>query len=281
LTVSDVSTTSTISATHGSVWVWPFESGESLGLRISPLHENLSQVFKTRSEWADFFSCLEILRFRDHPLIPKARERVEQWLRERFKVASPSPRPTGPAEDPLVGDAARLIAETGYRALSLEQLGERLGVPVLELEARFHDKAGLAAEIARAAQARAGAHFGKMLMARPENRLKEARESLASFFNFLDTNEDYFRLGAWYYVERMSDTAPNSGVLTEAFFQGLEDFFSTIPSSRSPQARAAMFANGWLSYAWFRWFEFPKMPDRKKAEARLRALGEVLVDALA
>jgi hypothetical protein len=280
LSFAESCATTAVSPDRGSVWVWPFESGPDEGIRIAPLHENLGALLREYPNWREFFSCLEILRFQGHALRIKARERLRPCL--------PAPRANGPdaSEESslrrarLVGAAAKIVAETGYRT-TLKDLGRKAGLAPGELESEFASPAELSGEIARACAARANAHFGKLLLARPEFRAREARESLASFLQFLDSNEDYFRLGLWHYLERMFDRTQDSGLLAERFFQGLEDFFAEIPSARSARARAMVFANAWLSYAWFRWIEYPKMQDRGRADARLHSFRDTFLDLLA
>ena len=283
LALSETSATSDVSAKGGASWVWPFEEGSEEGVAVRPFHENLKTVLKNDPTSHGFFSCLEVLRFQQHPLRAQATERMARWI--DFAESGAAPRPSDSDRDArkdlLITLLSRVVAETGYRSNSLTELARKTDLPVEELERTFGTSEALAQEIARACAARAGAHFGKILMARPEDRLKEAQASLASFLRFLDSNEDYFRLGLWFYVERMHErTADDSGALGDGFFEGLEALFEELPSPRSASARAAMFSSSWLSYAWFRWFEYPKMAHRDRADARLKALREVLVSCL-
>jgi AcrR family transcriptional regulator len=179
----------------------------------------------------------------------------------------------------LLEAAAKILAETGYRNLNFEKLASQLECSQEDLEKNFASPQSLISEVGRLCVSRANAHFGKMLLAAPENRKREAKESLRSFLQFLDTNEDYFRLGLWFYVEKMFQ-ATNTGHLTETFFDKLEEFFESIPSEKSASSRAMLFANSWLTYAWFRWVEFPKMNENQRAKGRLKELENTLVALL-
>lgn len=276
LTLSDTAAMAPVSPTQNAVWVWADHSGSEKGIGLTPLHGNVLKIFLQKPEWKDFFSCVEILRFKEHPLKAKAIERVLFWCKNLRKETEIKKIADG---NQLFEAAAKIIAETGYRQIKFDHLAKQLNCTVEDLHNNFKNPENLVYEIGRTCVARANAHFGKMMMASPENKLREARESLNSFFQFLDINEDYFRLGLWFYVERMFQNT-DTGNLSENFFDMLEVFFSEIPSERSARTRAILFANSWLTYAWFRWVEFPKMKNKENAQSRLKELRSTLVDML-
>jgi AcrR family transcriptional regulator len=203
---------------------------------------------------------------------------VRNWCRDWERERAEPRGELVPAS--LLDATAKVVAETGFRSVDFASLAEKLGCPVAHLEKEFGSELGLAVAIARSCAARAYAHFGKAMLAPPERRLAEAKESLRNFLEFIDLNEDYFRLGLWFYVERRFEITDGSGRLRDEFFDQVEEFFTGVPSSRSARDRATAFANSWLTYAWFRWVEFPNLRDRERAEARLAGLRETLIGLL-
>lgn len=255
----------------------PAEEGNARGLTIEPLHSGIFHLCKRIPQLGEVLACVEILRFYDSPLKAKALTRLKQFL---FQNNDASAVRSKQIPSDLLERISGLIAENGFLRTTFETLSRDLNVSKDFLIEKFGSCNNLYSEVGRHCVAKANAHLGRVLFARGDGRIIEARESLLDFFNFLESNEDYFRLGIWYYCEKLHLRSEEISRLSDPFFSGLESFFATIPSERSPMARGCVFASSWVSFAWLRWFEVPKMADRSQAELRLHSFKETLLNLL-
>lgn len=282
LSISDVPTINPLPHASSHVFVWSFENEpigfQEHGLRLMPLTENLNVVLEKNPDLINLFSLVEILRFHQNPLRDKACERLKILIKafpsklDLLHTAQPTTE--------FLERISKIFAESGFNNNSLEVLAEKLNFTFSETIEKAGSMRSLQKAIGEACASRAYAHFGKALFSTSDRRLDELKDSLSVFFDFLDVNEDYFRLGLWFYLENLFKSTEDAGILKSDFFSSLESFFDEIPSTKSSQARAALFANSWLTYAWFRWVEYPRMPDPFKAKQRLSELKKTLVEQI-
>jgi len=280
ISISESSTINPLQGAGPKTWVWPCANQSDMGLMIEPLIENLEKILIKNPDLEEFFSLIEILRFHSHPLRSKAIERMKKMILDISSDIIPNQVSHSSKNNELLEQAAGIISETGFRSLTLEILADKMNFPSDVLTQNIGSIRALQKAIGESCSSRAYAHFGQVLLSTSNNKTEEIQKSLRSFLDFLDHNEDYFRLGLWFYLERVFEVSGDAGVLKDNFFQTLENFFEKIPSTKSPSSRAILFSNSWLTYAWFRWVEFPRMQNQKKAKMRLDELKDTLIAQL-
>lgn len=277
LAFSEVTVLKTTSLTHSTLLLWPAEQGIAQGMVIKPIVESINIFLKNFPQFFQPLSAIEILRFHDLTCRPQAVARISTWIQSVSELESES---ECDLPDNLVETLCKVVSETGFRQMDIDKVSQLLSTSSSHIENKFKTMSDIQKRIGESCAAKAFAHFGQAFSVPSHERLKAIQKSLLQFFDYIDVNEEYFRLGLWFYLERLFDKTSGAGVLKSDFFDMLEEFFDQIPSKKSKHARATLFANSWLTYAWFRWVEFPRMKDQDVAHKRLSELKFTLADQL-
>jgi hypothetical protein len=260
----------------GDVLVWTTAKGRvTRGMQVEPLHEKIFDIISKNPSQQAFFGAIEVLRFHDHPAKEKAKEKVLSYLEVPGSILPAE------AREVTVERCIQIISEIGFINADINRLAKSLSLTPAHVLEKIGSLENLYVEVGKSAASRAYSHLGMVLMHSEGQSVSDIQTSLSSFLDFLDQNEDYFRLGLWFYLERIFEKSGGSGLLSDHFFDRLEKIFEQIPSSRSSRCRAVIFANSWVFYAWFRWVEFPAMKDKVAARSRADEIKAIILSLVA
>jgi AcrR family transcriptional regulator len=196
------------SSLAGVVLVWPFEEGLlATGVGIEPFSKQAPVLAQGDEKWLKLFSCIEILRFHNHPL----RKWVVDWLEVELGIQKNKPifsdeyhstlKITPSQVEQALAVGIVQISQKGFCSLELEEVARQIGVSESSLRAHFKDKESFCLAVVRYSMQKAGNFLGRLMVLSEHLEKADFSIVISEFMTFLESNESYFRILMWVYLE--------------------------------------------------------------------------------
>jgi AcrR family transcriptional regulator len=253
------------------------------GLEVEPLTATVPKIAHQRPELGRLLSCIELLRLANHPFKKLAANAAEEEIN---RMAQRNESPSGAANlsssemNPAQLDAGmRYVARYGFRASSFEKLAEAMDVSVVTLQKNFgSEKQFFQNLIDRKAQLVAGC-VGHILL-REQISPNDLKEAIAKILQYLRSNEDFYRLMLWCYLE--SDQKIDSA-LDQRFSLFIKIIADRILASatgelsaREALLRAYVFSKAPLWYAILQWSDSSRIGNKEELSNLLEDLRQFI-----
>lgn len=259
--------------------IWPSTSpGAVEGLSIEPLDKRIPVIVQAEPRLIHLLSCLEILRLPDHSLRSWACDRLGVELRELMPRSRAGEDLPSPAEgglkpesidlDSVVDVSNQYISQHGFRSTRLADIARVTGIPEAILKGHFESEAALFEAVNVKNMKTVGEFLGRLGILSHRVGTKDLRELMQVFLEFLERNENWFRLMLWSYLEPDLDEPK---MIPDAFSRVIEDMGRLIALATGKGDAASNLFRGYAFisipqwYALFLWVESGKFKDKEGA----------------
>lgn len=242
-------------------WVWSHPGEYTDGYVIKPLWPELPQLCMTDRRVLEFFSLVEILRFDVHTAKNTARQSMKRYLvkiQELGKQNFPNMEENSiELEDLHFEDLVNYICLNGFRSLTLQKASL-----ITQLPYRFYFENWETDQALRLWVA--GKYHDRVFqflnpLAEKIHHINKGHLALVleTYLDYIESNEDYYRINLWSYLENDAALEEMSRRSQRSFFQTVLTLFKKSKPEAAEKAEfySYLFTSLWRVYAEFIWVE--------------------------
>lgn len=244
-----------------SHWVWPCDGEFAEGEVIRPLWPELPQLASKDRELHQFFSWVEILRFDQHVAKSMAQNQILRFLENVQTLGSQNfpdmDQDFMELDETQFEILVRFICDNGFKALTLQKASLLTHLPPKYFLSHWETDQSLRLWIAGKFHEQVFQFLNPLIGQMQELNKGHLAMVLESFLDFVESNEDFYRLNLWSYLENDVAIQEMARRTQLSFFETVFTLFKKSKPEAMHKAElfTYLFVSMWRLYAGFCWIE--------------------------
>lgn len=241
--------------------VWPCDGESSSGDVIRPLWPELPELVSADRGVQEFFSWIEVLRFESHPAKIAAQAQVTRFLENVQKLGAQNypdiEQDYLDLNEEHFEALIQYVSMNGFKALSLQKASLLTDLPHRYFMERWETDQALRLWVTGKYNEQVFQFLDPLIGKMEEMNKGHLAVVLESFLSFLETNEQYYRIHLWAYLENDAAIQEMGRRVQKSFFKSILVLFKKSKPEAESKAEfySYLFASMWRVYANFHWVD--------------------------